>query len=73
MLNKKEKAELNIANLRNMLSDEKDDIKTIALSIHQLSSSMELIITNKNNGELMEAIIENLNTVSKDMHDIVNK
>lgn len=73
MLSKKEKAELNIANLRNMLNDEKDDVKTIALSIHQLASSVELIITNKNNGELMEAIIENLNTVSKDMHDIVNK
>lgn len=73
MLSKKEKAELNIANLRNMLSDDKDDVKTIALSIYQLTSSMELIITNKNDGELMEAIIENLNNVSKDMHNIISK
>ena len=73
MLTKKESQALNIRNLRNKLNGSNNDIEQMAMSIHNIASSLKLVIEKPNDGELMECIIENLDSVSKDMHAILFK
>lgn len=74
MLTKQEKNELNIKSLRKMLKDQPmTDVETLAMAIYNITSSVQLIIEKPNDGELMQAILSNLDSVSKDMHKLIFK